>query len=306
MKIVFMGTPDFAIPTLEKLNEISDVSLVVSQVDKKKGRGKKLLPPPVKEEAIKLGIEVFQPENINSQTSIEKLKNIQADIFVVVAYGQILSKEVLQIPKLYCINVHASLLPYLRGAAPINRAIIDGFEESGVSIMKMEEGLDSGDVALQKSLAIKDKNAYELENALAKMGAELIEEFLINLDKGTIQFKEQDHSKMTYAKKITKSTFNIEFSKTSEEILNLIRGLDPYYGARAKYKDEIIKIFKAYNYDYIGREEPGTILDNNKKLIIKTGDGAISVEELQIPGKKRMDIKSFLLGHNFDKNERLG
>ena len=143
MKIVFMGTPDFAIPTLEKLNEISDVSLVVSQVDKKKGRGKKLLPPPIKEEAIKLGIEVFQPENINSQTSIEKLKNIQADIFVVVAYGQILSKEVLQIPKLYCINVHASLLPYLRGAAPINRAIIDGFEESGVSIMKMEEGLDS-------------------------------------------------------------------------------------------------------------------------------------------------------------------
>lgn len=306
MKIVFMGTPDFAIPTLEKLNEISDVSLVVSQVDKKKGRGKKLLPPPVKEEAIKLGIEVFQPENINSQTSIEKLKNIQADIFVVVAYGQILSKEVLQIPKLYCINVHASLLPYLRGAAPINRAIIDGFEESGVSIMKMEEGLDSGDVALQKSLAIKDKNAYELENALAKMGAELIEEFLINLDKGTIQFKEQDHSKMTYAKKITKSTFNIDFSKTSEEILNLIRGLDPYYGAKAKYKDEIIKIFKAYKYDYIGREEPGTILDNNKKLIIKTGDGAISVEELQIPGKKRMDIKSFLLGHNFDKNERLG
>lgn len=194
----------------------------------------------------------------------------------------------------------------MRGAAPINRAIIDGFEESGVSIMKMEEGLDSGDVSLQKSLAIKDKNAYELENALAKMGAELIEEFLINLDKGTIQFKEQDHSKMTYAKKITKSTFNIDFSKTSEEILNLIRGLDPYYGARAKYKDEIIKIFKAYNYDYIGREEPGTILDNNKKLIIKTGDGAISVEELQIPGKKRMDIKSFLLGHNFDKNERLG
>lgn len=306
MKVVFMGTPDFAIPTMERLNDITDLCLVVTQEDKKKGRGKKLLPSPVKKRAQELGLEIFQPFDINSKESIEKIKSQGADLFVVAAYGQILKEEILKIPKYYPINVHASLLPLLRGAAPITRAIIQGFEETGVTIMRMVKELDKGEMALQKKVEILDKNSFILENELAKVGADLIEDFINLLKENRVVFTPQDDSMATYASKITNETFNIDFSKPTREILNLIRGLDPEYGARTIYKDNTLKIFKAHPIDTKSEAANGTILDANKKLIIKTSDGAISVDELQIPGKKRMDIKSFLLGHSFDEQVKLG
>lgn len=301
MKIVFMGTPEIASPVLEKLNEEFEISLVVTQVDKKKGRGKKLLPPPVKIKAEELGIPVYQPTNINEEESIKKLKEIEADLFVVIAYGQILKEEVLNIPK-ECINIHASILPKLRGAAPINWAIINGDKTSGVSIMKMERGLDSGDVALVKEINIENLNAQELENEISKLGATAIVEFIKKYEKNEIQFTPQNHEEATYAPKIDKKTGYIDFNKmSSKEIINLIRGLVPAPCASAVYKETRFKILDAKIIDEIYNKEAGTILDSNKKLIVKTLDGAISIERLQFPGKKAMDIKSFLAGNSFEE-----
>lgn len=303
MKIVFMGTPDFAVMPLRELAKKHDVELVVTQEDKKKGRGKKLLPPEVKNEAIALGLDIFQPENINSQESIEKLKKINADIFVVVAFGQILNKEVLDIPKLGAINIHASLLPKLRGAAPINRAIIDGENITGISIMKMAEGLDTGDVALQEIVEIGQMDSIELSKNLSSLGAKLIVEFLDKIEKNDISFTQQDDNKSTYAKKITKETQLINFeTMDSETIVRLIRGLQDRGGAFIKYGDERIKVFKADKISNNSNVNPGTVLEDLK---IKTIDGAIDIKEIQMPGKKRMDSSSFLLGNKLE-TEKIG
>lgn len=188
MKIVFMGTPEFSVMPLEAINKYHDIELVVTQEDRKKGRGKRLSPPEVKISAENLGLKVYQPGNINSEESIKMLKSIDADVFVVVAYGQILRKEILEMPKYGCINIHASLLPRLRGAAPINRAIIDGDSETGISIMKMNKGLDTGDVALSESMPIENLNSEELSVELSKLGSKLILKFLSDLENGNINY----------------------------------------------------------------------------------------------------------------------
>lgn len=301
MKVVFMGTPELATPILEALNKKYDVTLVVTQEDKKKGRGKKLLPPPVKIKAEELGIKVFQPHSINDESAIEILKEQDADIFVVIAYGQILKQVVLDIPK-ECINIHASILPELRGAAPINWSIINGDKTSGVSIMRMEKGLDSGEVAIVKEISLEGLNAEDLEKEISRLGSEGILEFIDKYEKNEINFVEQDHDKATYAPKIDKTTGYIDFQNmSSEKIINLINGLYPMPGASAVYNDIRFKILSADILEEEFNAQPGEIINADKKLFVKTVDGAISIKKVQFPGKKAMDIKSFLAGNKFEE-----
>lgn len=306
MKFIFMGTPEFSVPILERLNKLGEVALVVSQEDKRKGRGKKFTKTPVKEKAEELGLEVFQPADVNSSEAVEKLRQVQADIIVVVAYGQILSKAIIDLPKKYIVNVHASLLPYLRGAAPINRVIMEGHSKTGVSLMKVEEGLDAGPVSAVKEIEIGEMNAGELEDKLSQMGADLLEEFILEAAKGQVKFIEQDESKKTYASKILKNDLDLDFNDTSLNIVNKIKGLSPHYGVRFKYDDKFYKIYKAEKLDDNCEKEAGTIIRSDKELIIKTGDGAISVKEIQAPGKRAMGIDDFLRGNKFQENYVIG
>lgn len=306
MKFIFMGTPEFSVPILERLNELGEVALVVSQEDKRKGRGKKFTKTPVKVKAEDLGLEVFQPGDINSKEAIDKLRGIQADIIVVVAYGQILTQEIIDLPEKYIVNVHASLLPYLRGAAPINRAIMEGHDKTGVSLMKVKRGLDAGPVSSVREIEIGDMNAGELEDKLAQMGADLLEEFILEVEKGPVDFVDQDEDKKTYANKILKNDLNLDFNDTSKNIVNKIRGLSPHYGVRFKYDNKFYKIYKAEELDENSDKEPGTIINSDKELIIKTIDGAISVKEIQAPGKRAMGIDDFLRGNKFEENYVIG
>ena len=301
-----MGTPEFSVPILDRLNNLGEVALVVSQEDKRKGRGKKFTKTPVKIKAENLGLEVFQPADVNSEDSINKLREVNADIIVVVAYGQILSREIIDIPKKYIVNVHASILPKLRGAAPINRAIIEGHKKTGVSLMKVEEGLDSGAVSSVKEIEIKNMNAGELEDKLSLMGADLLEEFINEVEENKVKFTEQDDSKKTYANKILKNDLILDFYDNSKNIVNKVRGLSPHYGAKFNYDDKVYKIFDAEEIENSAIEVPGTILNSDKKLIIKTKDGAISVKVIQAPGKKAMGIDDFLRGNKFEENYVIG
>ncbi|VYT66663.1 Methionyl-tRNA formyltransferase [Peptoniphilus gorbachii] len=301
-----MGTPEFSVPILDRLHKLGEVVLVVSQEDKRKGRGKKFTKTPVKVKAEELGLEVFQPHDVNSDESIEKLREVNADIIVVVAYGQILKREIIDLPKKYIVNVHASLLPELRGAAPINRVIMEGKDKTGVSLMRVEEGLDSGAVSSVKEIEIKDMNAGELEDKLSIMGSDLIEEFIKDAEEDKVKFISQDEAKKTYANKILKDDLQIDFKKNSKEIVNQIRGLSPHYGGKFTYNDKAYKIFDAEEIDYSSDKNPGTILKADKELIIKSLDGAISVKKIQAPGKRAMRIDDFLRGNKFEKNYVIG
>ena len=264
MKFIFMGTPDFSVPILERLNKLGEVDLVVSQEDKRKGRGKKFTKTPVKVKAEELGLEVYQPADVNSPEAIDKLRHVEADIIVVVAYGQILSQEIIDLPKKYIVNVHASLLPYLRGAAPINRVIMEGHSKTGVSLMKVEEGLDAGPVSAVKEMEIGEMNAGELEDKLSHMGADLLEEFVLDASKGQVEFIEQNEDKKTYASKILKNDLDLDFNDTSANIVNKIRGLSPHYGVRFKYDDKFYKIYKAEELEDKNDLEAGRIIKSDK------------------------------------------
>lgn len=306
MKFIFMGTPEFSVPILEKLNKLGELALVVSQEDKRKGRGKKFTKTPVKVKAEELGLEVYQPKDINSPEAIKRLREVEADLIVVVAYGQILSKEIIDLPKKYIVNVHASLLPQYRGAAPINRVIIDGYDKTGVSLMQVVEGLDAGPVSHVKEIQIGNRNAGELEVKLSIMGADLLEEFIKDLEEDKIKFQEQDESKKTYANKILKDDLILNFEDTSKNIVNKIRGLSPHYGVKFTYNDKSYKIFIAEEVKYSADIKAGTIIKSNGELLIKTSDGAISVKEIQAPGKRAMGISDFLRGNKFEENYVIG
>lgn len=306
MKIVYMGTPEFAVIPLVEISKIHDVALAVTQVDKRQGRGKKLNSPPVKIAAEKLNIPVYQTEDINSEESVELLKSVGADIFVVAAFGQILKEEVLNIPRFYPINIHASILPAYRGASPINRAIIEGERVTGVSVMKMGPGLDDGDVALVKEYEIGEENAEELTMSLSKLGAEAIVEFLNLHERGNVEFYPQDHTKSTYAGKIDKSMGEIDFSQPGEKIVNLVRGLYPKPGAHTVLDGVNLKVYDAHILQCDEAVAPGTVVGSRDSLVVKTCDGAISIDELQLPGKKRMDAGSFLRGNSIPEGTILG
>ena len=300
MKVIFMGTPDFSVGTLEALIEAGhDVVLAVTQPDKPKGRGKEMQFTPVKECALKYNIPVFQPIKVRQQECIEELRKYEADIMVVVAFGQILPKEILEMTPYGCINVHASLLPKYRGAAPIQWAIINGETESGVTTMQMNEGLDTGDMLLKTVIPFeKEETGGSLHDKLSVAGAKLCVETLEGLQAGRIVPEPQGETPTAYAKMLDKQLGNINWQQSAVEIERLIRGLSPWPSAYTNWNGKIMKIWSATALEGIKTSEEGTIVKVEKDAFyVQTGDGCLKVTELQIPGKKRMDAGAFLRGY---------
>lgn len=303
MNIVFMGTPEFAVPALEILyNEGHSIELVITQKDKPKGRGKKVQYTPVKEKALSLGLEVYQPDNVNDVESISKLKDINPDIIVVIAFGQILKKDILNLPKYGCLNIHASLLPKYRGAAPINWAIIHGEKETGITIMKMDEGLDTGDMLLKESIPINEDDDYiTIHDELSQLGGELIVKAINKIQDGTISQTPQDSCLSNYAPMIYKSTGKIDWNKTGEQIYNQVRGLKPWPSAYTIYNEETVKIHKVNIVDKFKDGEPGKVIKVTKEGIYVNALGScVVIEELQFPGKKKLTVREYLAGNNIE------
>lgn len=316
MKVVYMGTPDFAVDTLEAIVQAGhEVALVVTQPDKAKGRGKKMQYTPVKEKALEHNLPVAQPEKVREESFIEELERIAPDVIVVVAFGQILPERILNIPKFGCINVHASLLPAYRGAAPIQWAVIDGLAESGVTTMYMEKGLDTGDIIEQSHLTLaEDETGGSLFERLAKEGANVLLSTLEKLEAGTATRTKQDDSKSSYAKMLTKDMGNLDFSKDAVVLERLIRGLNPWPSAYTRLKDKTLKVYEAKVLEeeetkalYNGAAMVGTIIAVDKKsFTVLCGKGALKILNLQLEGKKRMDTSAFLLGYKIEVGEQLG
>ncbi|MCI7323613.1 MAG: methionyl-tRNA formyltransferase [Lachnospiraceae bacterium] len=303
MRVIFMGTPDFAVASLEEIIKAGhEVVLVVTQPDKPRGRGKSLAFPPVKECALSHDIEVFQPGRIRDDANVEYLKKYQPDIIIVAAFGQILPKSILDLPKYGCVNVHASLLPKYRGAAPIQWAVINGDEITGVTTMRMDVGLDTGDMIAKRQVRIeKDETGGSLFDKLADTGAKLCVETMDMLEKGTATFTPQNNEESTHTRMITKELGNIDWTKSAVEIERLIRGLNPWPSAYTHLDNKTFKIWKAEISEETGGYEPGCIVRAEKdQLLIQTGDGTLALKEVQLEGKKRMDTGSFLRGYTVE------
>lgn len=298
-----MGTPEFAVPTLEALIEKHEVMAVVTQPDKPKGRGKKMVFPIVKEKALEHGLTVYQPPKVKDKEFVEILKSYEPDVIVVVAFGQILSEEILNIPKYGCINVHGSILPKYRGAAPIQWSIINGEEYGGVTTMYMAKGLDSGDMILKAEERIRDDDTYgTLYDRLSVIGAELLIKTLEQIENGTVERIPQNDDEATLAPMITREMEHIDWDNNSRDIINLIKGLDPQPAAYTVYNDEKLKIWSAAteNGSYDGTA--GEIVDVRKKdFVVKTKDGAVAVKEVQAQGGKRMTADAYMRGHAVEK-----
>ena len=303
MRIVFMGTPDFSVPALKALVEAGhQVTAVVTQPDKQRGRGKKMQFPPVKEKAVEYDIPVYQPQRARDEEFIEELKNLNPDVIVVVAYGQILPESILNIPKYGCINVHGSLLPKYRGAAPIQWAVLDGEEKTGITTMYMEKGLDTGDM-IDKAEVVLDKKetAGSLHDKLMVLGADLLLETLKKLEDGTAVREKQNDEESCYAKMLSKDMGQIDFTKSAREIECLIRGLNPWPSAYTDWNGKVMKIWEAKVLDENTDATPGTIVKVEKDgFSVQTGDGLLKVLVLQIPGKKRMEADAFLRGYQIE------
>jgi methionyl-tRNA formyltransferase len=301
MKIIFMGTPDFAIPPLEAILAAGhEVSAVVVQPDKPQGRGQELHYPPVKSYALEQGLLVLQPASIKAAEAASALAELGADIYVVAAYGQILPEEVLHQPRYGCINIHASLLPRYRGASPIERAIVAGERESGVTIMQMNESLDTGDILLSAAIPIKEKETAEsLHNRLAALGAQLIPAALTRIEKDDIIKVKQNEAYATYAPRLRREEGLIDWEKPAELIERMIRGYYGRIGAFTHYQNQTIKLWAADVVAAHGQsgEIPGTIIKVGKNSItVACGKGTLAITELQLEGKKRMTAREFLLG----------
>jgi methionyl-tRNA formyltransferase len=310
MRIVFMGTPEFAVPCLRELiAEKHEIAAVVTQPDRTKGRGNKFVLSPVKILANESGIPVFQPENIKTGESIQLLRNLSPDVIIVVAFGQILSQDILDIPPLGCINVHASLLPKYRGAAPINWCIINGEKTTGVTTMYMDKGLDTGDIILKKEIPIgEDENAEELHDRLSELGAVVLSETISMMIEGKIERIPQNNEEATYAPLMTKELGRIDWSRTAEEIKNLIRGTYPWPVAFSLYKGKRFKILSAQALDVNEKNEDyGSISQVHKdSIFVSCGSGSLKILELQFENEKRMNVDAYLRGHSIDRGVRLG
>ena len=306
MRIVFMGTPEFAVNTLKACIEHHEVVGVFTQPDKPKGRGNKLTPPPIKVLAEQHQIPVYQPNKIKTDEWVDQLHQLKPEAIVVVAYGQILSQRILDIPRLGCVNVHASLLPKLRGAAPINWAIAQGYKETGITTMLMNAGLDTGDMLLKKKIEItEDMNAQRLHDKLADIGPDLLIETLKGLEAGTIIPEKQNDVEATYAPLMSKETSKIDWRQTSDQIINRINGFNPWPVAHTQMLEQTLKVFKAKRWDGLADAPtsalPGTVLDVDKNgIYVKTGSGVVRIEELQWGSSKRMMTSAFLLGKTID------
>ena len=313
MKVIFMGTPDFSVGTLNALAEAGyEVVLAVTQPDKPKGRGGKMQATPVKEAAALHGIPVFQPKKIRTKESIAELKKYDADIMVVIAFGQILPKEILEMTPYGCVNVHASLLPKYRGAAPIQWAVINGEKVSGVTTMQMDEGLDTGDMLLKTEVILDEKETGEsLHDKLAAAGATLCVKTLRALEEGSITPQKQGESPTEYARMLDKGLGSIDWNNSAVSIERLIRGLNSWPGAYTEWNGRVMKIWGAdvYAKDAISDSKerlPGTIAKIEKDgFYVQTGEGLLKVTELQIPGKKKMDAAAFLRGYQIQENDVL-
>lgn len=324
MKIVFMGTPDFAAGALEALIEEGyDITAVITQPDKAKGRSKELQFSPVKECALRHGIPVWQPVRIKTPEAVAELRKYEADVFIVAAYGQILSREILDMPKLGSINIHASLLPKYRGASPIQHVIIDGEQETGITIMQMDAGIDTGDMLYKKTIKIEAEDTFEtLHDKLMVLGGEAITEALPLLEAGRLNAEKQNDAESCYAPMIDKGMGQIDFTKKAIEIDRLIRGMNPWPSAYTYYKGKQMKIWRAVpvvgedtasataGVDTMGdmtNITPGTVTSVTKDCIeVATGNGTLRIYELQLEGKKRMTAHDFLLGVKVQVGESLG
>lgn len=299
MRIVFMGTPDFSVPCLQALvDDGHDVCAVFTQPDKPKGRHGVLSAPPVKELALKYDIPLYQPDSLKNDEIKSSFASLGADLAIVVAYGKILPEEFLNAPKYGCINMHASLLPKLRGAAPIQWSIINGEKRSGVTAMQMDKGLDTGDILLSESVEIRDdETAQELHDELSVLGAQVMRKTLLMLQKGVLSPIRQDDSQSTYAPILTKELSAIDWQKSALQIHNQIRGLYPWPGASAVLNGKTLKIHSA---KLLGKTqgEPGEVVFNDHRLCVACGDGnAVELLVIQAPGKKAMPVTDYLRGN---------
>lgn len=307
MKIIFAGTPEFAVPPLEALLASQhQVCAVYTQPDRPAGRGRKLTPSPVKQVAERHGIPVFQPLGLKDPAEQEQLQTLQADLMVVVAYGLILPKAVLEIPRLGCINIHASLLPRWRGAAPIQRAVLAGDEEAGITIMFIEPRLDAGPMLLKKACPIGPlETAGELHDRLSRLGADALMETLPALESGTIQPEIQDEFLVTYAAKLDKEEALLDWSKPAIDLERQVRAFNPWPVAETEYRGQKLRIWLAEALDEATTAVPGTVLARDKTLDVATGRGVLRLLEVQLPGAKRITAQDFLNAHPV-QSEHLG
>ena len=308
MKIVFMGTPDFASKSLEALVESEhEIALAVTQPDAKKDRGKKVKFPPVKETAIAAGIDVMQPEKVRDEEFMASMKEINPDLIVVAAYGQILPKELLELPKFGCINVHASLLPKFRGSAPIQHAILSGEEETGITIMQMAEGLDTGDMLSKTRVEVDRKNCEELHDELAVAGAKLLVDTIPLIKQGKIKPEKQDDSKASLAPMISKRDGLVDFACSAEEIERKVRAFYPWPGTFTYLNGDTFKIWEADISDEEAEGEPGSVLKADKEGIkVCCGKGVLLLKNVQAPGKRRMSAEDYLKGNKIEISTVLG
>lgn len=305
MNIVYMGTPDFAVPPLKAIIENGhNVIGVFTQPDKPKGRGYVLTPPPVKECAMQYNIPVYQPVSMKNGEALEILKQLSPDIIVVTAYGKILPKDVLELPKYGCINIHASLLPKYRGAGPIQWCVLNGEEKTGITVMQMSEGLDTGDMLFKAETKIgENETASELHDRLSMLGAEIVIEALDKIQKGEIFPQKQDDTISSYAPMLNKSLCEIDWNKSAQEIHNQVRGLNSWPIAVSKINGKRVKIFTTRILNKNGKA--GSVI-STKPLIVACGSGAVEILELQQEGKKRMKAENFVLGSRIDENSIFG
>ena len=304
MKIIYMGTPDFAVEALEALaSSRHEVTAVFTQPDKPKGRGKAMQFTPVKEVALRENIPVYQPKKVRDPELIQKIRELAPDVLVVVAFGQIIPQEILDIAPYGCINVHGSLLPKYRGAAPIQWAVIDGEKESGVTTMQMDAGLDTGDMLLKTVVPLDEKETGgSLFDKLSKAGADLLLETLDALENGTVTPQKQGESPTAYAKMLTKDMGAIDWNRPAKELERLIRGLNPWPSAFSHLNGKTLKIWEASVEEENGEKKaPGTVLQADAKgFRIQTGEGILKIDTLQLEGKKRMDAQAFLRGYTVE------
>ncbi len=308
MKIIYMGTPDFAVVALESLIKSKhEIVAVVTQPDKPKGRGKKVQYTPVKEVALNNNIDVLQPNRIKDEDALLELKAYDADCIVVAAYGQILPKELLDMPKYGCINIHASLLPKLRGAAPIHWSIVNGEEETGITIMQMDVGLDTGDMIDKEATPIENKTVGELHDELAIIGGDLVIKSLEKIENGTATYEKQDDSLASYAKMLDKNTGLIDWNNNEKQIDCLVRGMNPFPCAFTMYGEKKVKIFEVEILETNANTTAGKIIDVTKNgMMVATGGNDILVKRLQFPNKKAVTVDEYIRGNEINKNIILG
>lgn len=310
MKIVFMGTPDFAVPSLEMLiKEGYDVIAVVTQPDKPKGRGNKMSAPPVKEFAAEHGITVLQPAKIKTPEFIQEIRDLGPDLLITAAYGKIISKELLDVPTLGCINVHGSLLPAYRGAAPIQWSVINGEKVTGITTMFTDVGVDTGDMLLKRELEIgPDTTAGELHDKMAILGAEVLKDTLIELKNGVLKRQPQDDSLSSHVPMITKEIGLIDWSKSAQQVHNLVRGTNPWPGAYTFLNESKMKVWKTSIAVCNNQTHSvGEIVQvNDEGILVKCSDGYIMIQELQFDSSKRMKVSDYIRGHKIDTGEKLG